>query len=77
MNESILLKESREEQYILADPESISRCQKQGNISRYVYSVCLLKKSISRSSFTRRMLHLMYKQVKSDSCLYWGFVLDV
>ena len=35
MNESILLKESREEQYILADPESISRCQKQGNISRY------------------------------------------
>ena len=34
-NESIVLKECPEEQQILADPESISRSQKQGNISRY------------------------------------------
>ena len=33
--QSFVLKESREEQQILADPESISRSQKQGNISRY------------------------------------------
>ncbi len=39
-----------------------------------VYSVCVLK-SISRSSFTTRMLHLMYKQVKSEK--WFMFILGV